>query len=79
MRFLYVLALVILALLIAAFVLFVRPAWSAPRCLTYQEKTLGRLQTLCDDGTRAVSTDHKTLERWDTTVTPPRGKPARGR
>jgi hypothetical protein len=41
---------------IAAFVLVVRPAWSAPRCLTYEEKTLGRLQTLCDDGTRAAST-----------------------
>jgi hypothetical protein len=25
-------------------------------CTTYQEKTLGRLQTLCDDGTRAIHT-----------------------
>jgi hypothetical protein len=33
------------------------------------ERTLNRLQTLCDDGTRAVSTWNKTLERWDTTVT----------
>jgi hypothetical protein len=39
------------------------------RCSTYQEKTLNRLQTLCDDGTRAVSTYNKTLERWDTTIT----------
>jgi hypothetical protein len=30
---------------------------------------MGRLQTLCDDGTRAVSTYSKTLERWDTTIT----------
>jgi hypothetical protein len=32
-------------------------------CTTYQEKTLGRLQTLCDDGTQAVSTCNKTLDR----------------
>ena len=25
-------------------------------CITYEEKSLGRLQTLCNDGTRAVST-----------------------
>ena len=31
--------------------------WASPalagsvRCTTYEEKTLGRLQTLCDDGT----------------------------
>jgi hypothetical protein len=31
------------------------------RCTTYAEKTLGRLQTLCDDGTRAVSTWSPTL------------------
>ncbi len=24
----------------------------AVRCLTYKEKTLNRLQTICDDGTR---------------------------
>ena len=39
------------------------------RCTTYAEKTLGRLQTLCDDGTRAVSTFNKTLEGWETTIT----------
>jgi hypothetical protein len=44
-------------------------AGSVGRCLTYEEQTLGRLQTVCDDGTRAVSTDHKTLDRWDTTIT----------
>jgi hypothetical protein len=25
-------------------------------CTTYEEKTLSRLHTICDDGTRAVST-----------------------
>jgi hypothetical protein len=42
---------------------------AATRCTTYEEKTLGRLQTLCADGTRAVSTDNRTLECWDTTFT----------
>jgi hypothetical protein len=49
------------------------------QCTTYEEKTLGRLQTLCDDGTRAVSTYNKTLERWDTTVTSPPGQTCTGR
>jgi hypothetical protein len=39
------------------------------RCTTYEEKTLDRLHTLCDDGTRAVSTYNKTLSCWDTTIT----------
>jgi hypothetical protein len=47
-------------------------------CTTYEEKTLGRLQTLCDDGTRAVSTWSPTLGRWDTTVTPPLGQTCTG-
>jgi hypothetical protein len=55
------------------------PALAAPCGLTSEEKTLGRLQTLCDDGTRAVSTWNKTLERWETTVTPPPGKACTGR
>jgi hypothetical protein len=33
------------------------------RCTTYEEKTLGRLQTLCDDSTRAVSTWSSTWQR----------------
>ena len=41
------------------------------RCQTHHEPTLNRLQTLCSDGTRAVSTYNRTLERWDTTVTLP--------
>jgi hypothetical protein len=43
---------VLLAVLLAV----ASPALAGPvRCLTYEEKTIGRLQTLCDDGTRAVS------------------------
>jgi len=55
-------------------------AWAGPvRCTTSEEKTLGRLQTLCDDGTRAVSTWSPTRQRWDTTVTPPPGQTCTGR
>jgi hypothetical protein len=39
-------------------------------CTTYQEKTLGRLQTLCDDGTRATSYWNRTLARLETTISP---------
>ena len=38
-------------------------------CTTYDEKTLNRWHTLCADGTRAVSTYNKTLERGETTIT----------
>jgi hypothetical protein len=55
------------------------PALAGPvRCTTYEEKTLGRLQTLCDNGTRAVSTWSPTWQRWETTVTPPLGKTCTG-
>ena len=65
MRRLFALILVALALLLVACLLLVRPAMAeATHCTTYQEKTLGRLQTLCADGTRAVSTDNTTLSRW---------------
>jgi hypothetical protein len=33
------------------------------RCTTYEEKTLGRMHTVCDDGTRGVSTNNRTLDR----------------
>jgi hypothetical protein len=46
---------------------------AALNCTTYQEKTLGRLQTLCSDGTRATSYWNRTLERWETTVQPAPG------
>jgi cytochrome c oxidase assembly factor CtaG len=49
------------------------PTWAATRCITYEEPTLGRLQTLCADGTRAVSTWSRTLQQWQTTITPPPG------
>jgi hypothetical protein len=41
------------------------------RCTTYKEKTLHRLHTVCDDGTRAVSTYNQLLDRWDTRMTVP--------
>jgi hypothetical protein len=35
----------------------VSPAWAGPvRCTPYDERTIGRLQTICDDGMRAVPT-----------------------
>jgi hypothetical protein len=43
------------------------------RCTTYEENTLNSLQTLCADGTRAVSTWSPTLRQWQTTITPPAG------
>jgi hypothetical protein len=52
-------------------------AGSNVHCLTYEEKSLGWLQTICDDGSRAVSTYNRLLGRWDTTVSPPPGKPPR--
>ena len=55
------------------------PALAGPRCTTYEEKTMGRLQTLCDDGTRAVSTWSPTLQQWQTTVTLPPGQRCTGR
>jgi hypothetical protein len=40
------------------------PALAGPvRCTTYEEKPLGRWQTLCDDGTQAVSTWSPTLQQ----------------
>jgi hypothetical protein len=71
MRALFALVLLLVALLLVAFLLLVRPAWSATRCPTYEEKTLGRLHTLCDDGTKAISIYNRTLSRWETIITPP--------
>jgi hypothetical protein len=69
MRLLFALALGLLARILIGVLLLVHPAWSETRCITSEEKTLGRPQTLCDNGTRAVSTDNRTLEHWATTVT----------
>ena len=52
------------------------PDYAAP---TYEEPTLGRLQTLFSDGSRATSTWSPTLQQWTTTVTPPPGKSCDGR
>jgi hypothetical protein len=56
-------------------------SWAAPprRCLTYEEKSLGRLQTICSDGTRAVSTWSPAWQQWTTTVTLPPGQTCTGR
>jgi hypothetical protein len=43
---------------------------AALTCTTYAEKTLGRWQTVCSDGTRATSYWNGTMERWETTVQP---------
>jgi hypothetical protein len=40
------------------------------RCTTTQNTILNRLETLCDNGTRATSYWNAALERWDTTVQP---------
>jgi hypothetical protein len=38
-------------------------------CTTYEEKTLQRRHTICDDGSRAVSRYNTVLDRWETTIT----------
>jgi hypothetical protein len=48
------------------------------RCQTYEEKTLNRLQILCDDGTRAVSAYNPVLGRWETMVSAPPGQTCTG-
>jgi hypothetical protein len=66
----------LLALLL---LLLASPALAGPvSCRTHHEPTLNRLQTLCDDGTRAVSTWSPTLQSWPTTVTPPPGQTCTG-
>jgi hypothetical protein len=76
-----------LALLLA----LASPALAGPsvRCTTSEEKTLHRLQTLCDDGTRAVSTwspmrredsyDHRRAPPTDHRRYQHRGRPAGAR
>jgi hypothetical protein len=69
------------SVVVAVFLLaLASPALAGPvRCQTHQEPTLNRLQTLCDDGTRAISTWSPTLQRWETTVTPAPGQTCAGR
>jgi hypothetical protein len=56
------------------------PVWAgnSTRYTTYEEKTQGSWPTLCDDGTRVVSTWSPSLQRWETTVTPPPGQRCTG-
>jgi hypothetical protein len=54
-------------------------AGSPTRCLTYEEKAMQRLQTVCDDDLRATSYWNPTLQQWTTTVTPPPGRTCTGR
>src|SRR6266508_2299663 len=62
-----------------ALLLLASPALAGPmRCQTHHEPTLTRFMTLCDDGTRAVSTWSSTLQRWQTTVTPSPGQTCTG-
>ena len=46
-----------LAATMAVLLALATPALAATptRCLTYEEKSLGRLQTLCDDGVRCAN------------------------
>lgn len=44
------------------------------RCTTSEVKSLSRLQTLCDDGTRATHTYNKTLSWLESMVTSPPGR-----
>jgi hypothetical protein len=68
-----------LAITLAVLLALASPALAGSvRCTTYEEKTLGRLQTICSDGTRAVSTWSSTLGQWTTTVTPPPGQRCTG-
>ena len=67
-------ALVVAVLLLA----LASAALAETRCFTYEEKTLGRLHTVCSDGTRGLSTYNRTLQRWETTLTPPPGKACTG-
>jgi hypothetical protein len=39
------------------------------RCTTTENTLLNYLETLCSDGTRAVSRWNAILERWETTIT----------
>jgi len=48
----------------------VNPTWAGTlQCTTYEEKTLQRWHTICNDGTRAVSRYNRVLNRWETTIT----------
>jgi hypothetical protein len=54
------------------------PAGNPTRCTTVEERSLGRWQTFCDDGSRATSTWSPTLQQWTTTILPPPGQRCTG-
>jgi hypothetical protein len=63
MRLLFAIALVVL-------VLWAGVTWAGTmRCTTSEDKTLGRLHTVCDDGTRVTHRWNTALGRWETTAT----------
>ena len=59
------------AVVMLALLLLASPTLAGPavRCQTHHEPTLNRLQTLCSDGTQAVSTWSPTLQQWQTRIT----------
>jgi hypothetical protein len=57
-------------LLTSALALTSAPLAGQARRQTSEEKTLNRLQTLCDDSIRAVSYWNRTSECWETTLQP---------
>jgi len=64
-----------MVLCIAVFIALATPALASPvRCMTYEERSMSRWQTLCGDGSRAVSRWNTVLNRWETTVMPPPNK-----
>jgi hypothetical protein len=79
-RFLFAVALALLPLILLSLVLWASWSWAATtRCTTHEVKSLGRFETLRDDGTRAVHTYDKTLSRWESAITPPSGQTCEGR
>jgi hypothetical protein len=68
--------------MVTTLLLAVALSWTPPsqsRCTTHEVRSLGRWETLCSDGTRAIHTYNKTLSRWESTVTPPPGQTCTGR
>jgi hypothetical protein len=56
--------------LLALWFTLVSPTGGATvHCTTRENTILQRLETLCDDGTRAISRWNAVLERWETTIT----------
>jgi hypothetical protein len=79
-RALFAVTLILLALILLSLLLWAGLSWAGTtRCTTYEERALNRLHSLCSDGTRAVSTYNRALERWETTITGSHRKICRAR